>query len=121
MYPAQAGMVVSAYEMLNWMKEKGQITELSNIIPLPYLAAAVCSIASHPLDNIRKLVMLSASGNPGRYTSMKPSTFLASLFRTESIFKICYPGFTLSFVRNAVWLSLIYGRHSDAYKQLEHS
>lgn len=119
--PIQSGLIVGVYEFLKYQRDNGQLAELTDVVPLPYFAAVVSSIAMHPIDTIRKLSMLSATGNSAQYATLKPSQFLLSVFKTQNWLKLTFAGFTLSVVRNALWISLIYGRHSDAYKQLEQS
>lgn len=117
--PVQALLTILTYERMKELEDAGSLAPLNSIVSLPYLAAAMVSIVTHPLDTLRKLAMASGLGNPGRYASMKPAAFIMATLKRENLIKVMMPGISMSVLRNAVWLSLIYGQNSEFGKTQE--
>jgi hypothetical protein len=114
----QAPVVLSTYEYLKSQKDTGAISGSLASIPLPYIAGVCSSVILHPLDSLRKMGMLSAFGVKNKNTKIKTYTALKSQLSHQGL-PALYSGFTLTVFRNILWLLVIYGRHSDAYRQLE--
>jgi hypothetical protein len=114
----QAPVVVGTYELLKSQKHSMGSFGIFDLVPLPYLAGACSSIILHPLDTIRKIAMVSGYGIASKETKLKTYSLLKEQVFRQGIFGL-YAGFTFTLLRNTIWLSLIYSRQTETYKQLE--
>ena len=114
----QAPVVVGTYEILKNNTDTDGLRSFTDMIPLPYVAGAVSALVLHPLDTVKKVLMLSAYGAKGQQVTVKTYSALRAIIGSQGLSSL-YSGFTMTFVRNVVWLSIIYPRQTEAYKKLE--
>ena len=104
------------YETLKSFKDKGQLPSLG--ISLPVLTAIATSVVSHPLDSLRKRLMLNVYGQNQQNLKAKPlRETIAGLSAVG--YKSLFSGMTVNLVRNAAWLGLLTLRQSDYVRELE--
>jgi hypothetical protein len=84
----------------------------------PVLAASLSSMACHPLDTLRKRLMLIGLGTTAKSAVFKPRLWLKETLKTEG-WAWLMNGWTINFTRNLLLISLVSLRQSGVYGGVE--
>lgn len=114
----QAPVAIGSYELLKSAQDSGSGAGPLSFVPLPYIAGVLSSLVIHPLDTLRKQAMTTGYGMVSKNAVFRPMKILKDRVLAQGVTGL-YSGFLLTVARNVVWLSLIYSRQTEAYKQLE--
>ena len=114
----QTAVAITAYEFLKASEDKKAAAGELSDVSIPVVASALTSVVCHPLDSLRKRMMLSTYSLTIKPAIVKPFSQTISQLQREGWGSL-YNGFLMNLARITVWFALVMVRDSKAYKSLE--
>lgn len=106
-----------SYGIYYWVAQgevQGAISSTGVSVSLPMLAASVSSLVCHPLDTLRKRLMIMGMGTSAKGAVFKPRAWLKENLKAEGVGSLMN-GWSVNFARNALMLAVVSMRQSAVY------